>query len=208
MFRLALLALVLSASPALAHHPLDGLPMQTFGQGLLSGVGHPILGLDHLFFVAVAGIAAHVARAPLIGVLGYVLSMLAGCMIVASGAAFPLQEAVIALSLLVVGGLLALGRVPTPRVLIALLAGFGLFHGAAFSDGIAGQEGGASLPVLLGYLAGLAVTQAAIACIAGALTARATRMAAQLTGAMAGGVGLYLMLDMAEGVLVRALIGA
>ena len=32
--------------------------MVTFGDGLLSGIGHPILGFDHLFFVALVGVAA------------------------------------------------------------------------------------------------------------------------------------------------------
>ena len=60
---------ILAATPALAHHPLGGLPMETFSQGVMSGVGHPVLGFDHLFFVALMGLAAaftgHLARAPL-----------------------------------------------------------------------------------------------------------------------------------------------
>ena len=45
-----------AASPALAHHPLAGAKMETFMHGMLSGVGHPLLGFDHLFFVALVGI--------------------------------------------------------------------------------------------------------------------------------------------------------
>ena len=38
--------LSLAATPALAHHPLNGMPMETFAHGLLSGVGHPLLAQD------------------------------------------------------------------------------------------------------------------------------------------------------------------
>jgi len=34
-----------------AHLPLAGMPLQTFAHGILPGVGHPLLGFDHLFFV-------------------------------------------------------------------------------------------------------------------------------------------------------------
>ena len=51
-------ALLSLTTPALAHHPLGGLPMDTFAHGLLSGIGHPMLGFDHLFFIALIGIAA------------------------------------------------------------------------------------------------------------------------------------------------------
>jgi len=51
-------ALLVTTAPALAHHPLAGQPMETFSQGLLSGIGHPLLGFDHLFFVIAVGVAA------------------------------------------------------------------------------------------------------------------------------------------------------
>ena len=36
--------------PAQAHHPWDAVPKETFSiyQGFLSGLGHPLLGIDHL----------------------------------------------------------------------------------------------------------------------------------------------------------------
>ena len=72
-------ALALAATPALAHHPLGGAPMTTLADGLLSGVGHPILGFDHLFFVALAGVAGMLAGRRVAGPAAYVAAMLAGC---------------------------------------------------------------------------------------------------------------------------------
>ena len=70
MIRPALATLCLMvATPALAHHPLGGLPMETFRHGVLSGLGHPVLGFDHLFFVLAAGLAAGLAGIATRGVL-------------------------------------------------------------------------------------------------------------------------------------------
>jgi len=41
----------LYSAPAFAHHPLAGMPLQPFAYGILSAVGHPLVGFDHLFFV-------------------------------------------------------------------------------------------------------------------------------------------------------------
>ena len=56
------LAAALAAEPALAHHVMGGAMPATFGQGLLSGLGHPIIGLDHLAALVGAGLVA--ARIP------------------------------------------------------------------------------------------------------------------------------------------------
>lgn len=81
--RLIIPALLLSAGPALAHHPLAGLPMETGAQGLLSGLAHPVLGFDHLFFVLAVGVAAVLAG---LGVVQYALALGAGTLAVAARA--------------------------------------------------------------------------------------------------------------------------
>jgi urease accessory protein len=42
----ALVVVCLLAEPAFAHHPMGGLTPATFADGLLSGLGHPVIGLD------------------------------------------------------------------------------------------------------------------------------------------------------------------
>jgi len=198
------LFLMLAAAPASAHHPLAGRPMESFGDGLLSGIGHPILGFDHLLFVLVMGVAARQARIPSRGALSYVAAMLIGCVLSAEGAALPLRELLIAVSLLTVGGLLASARRVEPGSLMLIFAAFGLFHGAAFGDTIAGQEGGAALPVLTGYLIGLALLQTGLAYLAGLsamrllYSGRITATGLRLTGAVAAGAGLVFALEWVE----------
>ena len=209
---LALAALgALAAGPALAHHPLGGAPMETFAHGLMSGVGHPVLGFDHLLFVAVAGVAAWLAGARWSGPAAYVAAMLVGCALMAAGVGLPAKEAVIAASLLAVGGLVASGRTAGVPATLALLAAFGLFHGSAFGEAIAGQEGGAGAVVLGGYLLGLGSIQYLLAAAAGFAVARLlgavapSAPGARVAGALGAGAGLLLALEAAEGAAFAAL---
>src|SRR5436190_10716383 len=71
-------SLLAVASPALAHHVMGGTTPVTFGQGLLSGLAHPVIGPDHLAVVVAVGClaAAHRAGTGLVG--GFVLAMAVG----------------------------------------------------------------------------------------------------------------------------------
>ena len=209
--QLAAAILLMLSMPALAHHPLAGAPMETLVHGLLSGIGHPLLGFDHLFFVALAGIAAALSRFPLRAPLAYLAAMIAGCLLSSLWQALPFAEWMVALSLLALGGLLLRGRHFDVAALLGTFALFGLFHGSAFGDTLAAQEAGFGLAVLSGYLAGLALTQYAVAVAAGQVFRRWWKLAdpaaiqPRLAGAMVAGVGLYLVLDRVEGALLGAL---
>lgn len=201
----------LMAMPAMAHHPLAGEAMTTFGDGLLSGIGHPIIGFDHLFFIAAMGVAAAFTAQRYLAPLAFIVAMALGIALVVSGITLPLVEPVIALSLLVVGVLIMRGRALAMTVALGLFAVVGLFHGWAFGEALAGQEGGAPLPVAAGYLIGLAATQWAIAVGAGLLVTNALKatqaaaMPARLAGAAVAGMGLFLTLEVAEAAVFSAL---
>ena len=118
-------------SPAHAHHPFgmgDSTDLSAL-QGLLSGIGHPLLGPDHLLFLlAIAFIGLQRPRAwviPLLaaGLGGRVLSQF-----------IPLPDAVVSLSL-VVEGLMAL-TVASTRWLLPLVA----LHGFLLGSTIVGAE--------------------------------------------------------------------
>ena len=202
---------LLAATPALAHHPLGGMPMETFTQGLLSGVGHPILGFDHLFFIALVGIVAVFTCKRYVAPAAYIGAMLVGCLLMYAGVALPAKEVFIGLSLLVLGGLALSGRTPALVPVIGLFALFGLFHGSAFGDSIAAQEGGAGMAVLVGYLIGLGAVQYLIALGSGWITenvwkaSNAAAMQPRIAGAMVAGVGLFLTLENIEGPLLAAI---
>ena len=210
--RILIIALLtaLAVPAALAHHPLDGMPMQTLGHGLLSGIGHPLLGFDHLFFVVLVGIASSLCRRRFSAPFFYLAAMLAGCLLTSTVTALPATELLVALSLLTLGLVLASGRSLGLPGLYMMFAGFGLFHGAAFGGSLAAQEAGFGIEVLLGYLVGLGLTQYAIAIAAGwGMTilgaSSTTAPRARLAGAMVAGAGLLLTLEQLEGPLLQAL---
>jgi urease accessory protein len=202
----------LMASPALAHHPLGGMPMESFAHGLMSGIGHPVLGFDHLFFVIAMGIAALFTANRLLAPAAYIAAMLLGCALMYAGLAMPAAEIMIVASLLVLGGVILSGKALAAPVALALFAVFGLFHGSAFGEAVAGSEGAIGGAVLIGYLIGLGAIQYLIAIGAGALALKLgagspAAINARLAGAMVAGVGLFLALEIIEGPIVAAIAG-
>ncbi len=210
-YLLAAVVFTMSAVPAFAHHPLGGMPMETLSDGLLSGVGHPVLGFDHLFFVIAVGIAALYTGHTKLATAAYIGAMMLGCLLMGFGVGLPVKEFVIGISLLVVGGILLSGRTTSLALAVGLFAVFGLFHGSAFGDTIAAQEAGTGVPVLVGYLAGLGLLQYGLALLAGFVVhnllkaTEAEHIHARLAGAVVAGVGTFLMLENIEGLVFNML---
>ncbi|PIB22851.1 hydantoin utilization protein A [Amylibacter kogurei] len=207
----ATLGAVLAAGPALAHHPLNGAPMETFAHGVFSGIGHPVLGFDHLFFIALVGIAAIYTGRAMLAPAGFIGGMLIGTIMMSAGIALPAVETMIVGSLLVLGYIVASGRALALTPALALFAIAGLFHGSAFGGTIAEQEASIGGGVMIGYLLGLGVTQYLIALGAGWVAknlwnaTEATAMPARLAGAVVGGMGVLLAMEQIEGAAFAAL---
>lgn len=210
-YLLATTVFAMSAAPAFAHHPLGGVPMETLTDGLLSGVGHPLLGFDHLFFVIAVGVAALYTGRTKLATAAYIGAMMIGCLMMSFGVGLPVKEFVIGMSLLVVGSIILSGRVMGLAPAVGLFAVFGLFHGSAFGDTLAAQEAGASTAVLVGYLIGLSLVQYGLALLAGFAVhnllkaTQATHIHARLAGAVVAGVGLFLTLENTEGLVLNML---
>lgn len=185
--------------------------METFAHGLLSGVGHPLLGFDHLFFVALAGIAAVFTGRKLLAPLAYIAAMAGGCLVTAVWTSVPASELMVAISLLVLGSMLLSGRQFDLNTVLLTFAGFGIFHGAALGESLASQETGFGAQVLIGYLLGLGIIQYAIALAAGWVCANLWKVSwenaiqPRLAGAMVAGAGLYLTLEHLEDSLLRVM---
>ncbi|MFG6107320.1 HupE/UreJ family protein [Leptothoe sp. EHU-05/26/07-4] len=155
----AITALLLNGLPALAHHPLGGKTPGNFIEGFLSGIGHPVIGLDHLVFVIASGLLAAAIGRNLIIPVAFVLASLLGTGIHLVSIDLPLPELVISASVLVFGVLLALKKRPNSTIITGLAAISGLFHGFAYGESIFGAEMGP----LMAYLLGFALIQLAIA---------------------------------------------
>lgn len=190
-------ALLLLAEPALAHHVMGGATPVSFRDGLLSGVGHPIIGLDHLAAMIAGGcLAATQPRAVLI-VIAYVFAILIGAAAHIGEATVPNAEVFVALSVVALG--LAVFRKNPLRsdVAVALFAAVGLLNGYALGESVAG----AGQTPIVAYFIGLAAIQTAImlAVMYGMrmLTGRAAMqlLTMRVIGAFAVGAGVAVLLQ-------------
>lgn len=147
--------------PALAHHPMGGDTPSTLWQGLLSGLAHPVIELDHLMFLmgiaTATAIAGIVPKQALMLLLVYVAFSALGTVLRVSDLIIPLAETAIAVSLLAIGLWLWITKLPG-LVVIGLWASGGLFHGYAYGEAVVGSE---ATP-LIAYLWGLAFIQAVL----------------------------------------------
>lgn len=200
---IALTAGTLASAPAFAHHPLGGEVPQTFMHGLLSGFGHPIIGVDHLAFIVAVGIAAVFTGQRFLSPLAFIAATLLGCTLLLGGIALPLTEVVIAGSIVLLGGMVLSGRRIPAAAYVAVFAAAGLFHGWAYGASIVGAES----TVLAAYLIGFAVIQYAIsqaaAWVAHSLWQATDPQAIKprLTGAIVAGVGAAFLVENIEGML-------
>ncbi len=142
-------ALLVTAGPALAHHPMESLALEPSAvSGLLSGLAHPLLGPDHLLFLLALALVG-LKRS-----MGWTLGLLAvGLASSAVGLwlpGLPAAEALVSLSL-VLEGLVIARRLPT----LTLIPAFAL-HGYVLSASVIGWE---STPIAF-YLLGLLLSQA------------------------------------------------
>lgn len=160
-FTLSLLLAAAAVFPAAgwSHHFMENALPQSFAQGLLSGLAHPAIGLDHFSFVVAAGFFLALAERGLWGIAALILGSLAGAALHLAGIEVPWNEGLIAASVVLIGALVLARR----RLALAWLAGglalAGLLHGHAYAESIFGAE---SLP-LGAYLAGFSLTQLGVA---------------------------------------------
>jgi urease accessory protein len=152
---LGIIPLLLLGSPAFAHHPFGmGDSSQLTGwTGLVSGIGHPLLGPDHLLFLLAISFIG--LKRPIAWILPMLAIGLGGSLISQfiplPDAVAPWAEALVSLSL-VAEGFIALSVAPATW----LLPLFGL-HGFLLGSTIVGAEPTPLLTYFLGLLIGQGV---------------------------------------------------
>ena len=197
-------AFIFATVPTLAHHAMGGETPTTVLEGLVTGVAHPVIGLDHLAFTVAVGLLVALAGAPLYVPLLFVGGTLLGCVAFLAGISLEITEWLILLSVLGLGLAVAAGHRRVRPLELALFALAGLFHGMAYANGIIGAE---AAP-LFAYLIGFAAIQAAIA-VGVALLFRAIwqseRLAlpARLAGAAVAGVGFTFAFEAVESLILQ-----
>jgi urease accessory protein len=164
IFFFALFILISFVTPAHGHHPLGGQTPANFMEGLLSGFGHPIIGLDHFLGVIAIGLIAIANPLGIFFPISFILATLLGAVIHLFGWNLPFAEIVIALSVIIFGLILNLKHLKKIKVnnpflqnfgLILLIAIAGIFHGYAYGESIIGAE----MTPLFAYLTGFTLIQ-------------------------------------------------
>ncbi|TLX60714.1 protein hupE [Stutzerimonas nosocomialis] len=178
-------ALLLSPALAFAHPGHDH-------SGVMSGLAHPVFGLDHLLAMVAVGLwaAQQTGKARWALPLTFVATMLAGGLLGFAGFEMPLMETGIAGSVLALGLLVALAVRPPLAVAAGLTALFALSHGVAH---------GLELPDLSspwGYAAGFVIATAALHGLGYAVARNLPQAAAPLVriaGAASAIAGAWLL---------------
>jgi len=200
-FTVAATALAVLPRMAWAHHFMDGGLPETFAQGLLSGLGHPVIGLDHAAFIVAAGFFLASVEGGMWGVLALIVGSLIGASLHLTGFALPGSEVGVALSVILIGGLLMARR----RVRLSWLAGglalAGLLHGYAYAESIFGAEAAPLAAYLIGFsLVQLGIAAAALLLHRRLIAAREAwaRLASSGIGAAVGTIGaVFLVINIA-----------
>jgi urease accessory protein len=198
--RLGVLAIMMViAQPAWAHHPMGGELPQTFLQGLLSGFGHPVIGVDHLAAIVGVGILAALAGRSAAVVLAFSVAILAGVGLHLAKVDLPASELFVGLTTLLIGALVIARQSMGAGLALLLFAIAGLVHGYALGESIVGAE---SSP-LMAYLLGLLVMQTAIGVVVYAAVRSLARWPARTTGLTVAGV----LVALAGGIATAAAAG-
>ena len=142
----ATLSLVVLTTPAWAHTGHGE------ASGIVAGFLHPITGIDHLLAIVSVGVVAGLAagRARLAVPAAFIAFMALGGMLGMNGLALPFVEPAIALSVVVLGLLMASGARVGLEALIGIAAAAAIFHGAAHGGEL--PAGASAVSFSLGFL--------------------------------------------------------
>ena len=198
--RLGVLAiLTMVAKPAWAHHVMDGALPLTFLQGLLSGFGHPVIGIEHLAAIVGVGILAALAGRSAAVVLAFSVAVIAGVGLHLARIDLPASELFVGLTTLLIGGLVIARQSMGSGLAASLFAIAGLVHGYALGESIVGAEASP----LVAYLLGLLIIQTAIGVCVYAAVRSLARWPARTTGLTVAGV----LVALAGGIATAAAAG-
>jgi urease accessory protein len=185
---------LLIATPALAHHVMGGRLPSTFLEGLLSGLGHPVLGPEHLGFLMAVAVVVGACGLSLALPALFVAAMATGVTAHVAGFGLPAAEILVALSTLLAGCMIMVGRTLPTAAWGALFVVAGFFHGYAFGESIYGAETAPLAAYLIGLVAIQSVLAIGIALLVQRLGARVSAPIPRLAGAAVFGMGFAVLL--------------
>lgn len=175
--------------PALAvvHEETEG------SAGFLSGLQHPVTGIDHVLAMVAVGIWGAQLGRPAIWVLpvAFPIVMAVGGMLGLMGVDLPGTEIGIAASAIVLGTLVSLEARPPLWVAAAVVGFFAIFHGHAHGTELPAGSSGASYTI--GFVVATGLLHAAGITIGSIHRWRSGKLVLRLTGALVASAGAYFL---------------
>ncbi|MBD1857550.1 MULTISPECIES: HupE/UreJ family protein [Leptolyngbya] len=200
---LSIASVLLIASPAMAHHAMDGKMPRNFFEGFLSGLAHPLIGVDHFAFVVAIALLAVAKRQGIMIPIAFILSAMLGAGLHLIGLSLPGVELLIAASILIVGILLTRKDDLNSTTVFGLSAIAGVCHGYAYGEAIFGAQ----MTPMLAYLLGFTCIQLGVVLVVFKLGKRLleqSQVSASLrsTGFVICGIGITFLFSQIIDVLV------
>ncbi|PPR79669.1 MAG: hypothetical protein CFH01_00253 [Alphaproteobacteria bacterium MarineAlpha2_Bin1] len=138
-----------------AHHFIEGEVPRNLLQGLISGIAHPVIGLDHLFFLIFTSLIVYFIFKKNFFIFLFIFSTILGSFISIFNISFPLLELSIIVSILLVGfSFFIYKSIPSFVILISFII-FGILHGSAYGKTIID----ASVQIQISYILGFTLIQ-------------------------------------------------
>lgn len=151
LFAIALLAFV--PESVYAHHPNGYKLPESFGEGLLSGFGHPVIGIDHLVFIISMGLLSYSLRQRAMLPLAFVASTSLGTALHLNGVNIIGSEMLVATSVLLLGvAMISRIKLPSKALWLAAFSVSGVLHGYAYGESIVGAEATVISAYLIGFM--------------------------------------------------------
>jgi urease accessory protein len=183
------IGLLLVAFPASAHHGTRAEIPTDFFQGFMSGIAHPLIGIDHFAFILSVGLLAATQQKGVFIPISFVLAAMLGTGIHLAGFNTSGVELWVSGSVLLFGVLLSMKNRPNTTVIVLLSAIAGIFHGYAYGESIFGAD---STP-LFAYLLGFTVIQLLVIMVIFTLGKKILSGQSQSLGLVLSGVGLAFL---------------
>ena len=164
-------------------------------EGILSGLKHPVSGLDHVVAMVAVGLWGAQLGQPAVWVLPVVFPMVMafGGMLGLLGIPIPGVEIGIALSAIVLGGMV-LGEVKPPIAITAVIVGlFAIFHGHAHGAEL--PVGASGVAYSLGFVISTGLLHAAGITIGLVHRWSAGRVALRVAGAGVAAAGVFFLVQ-------------
>ena len=151
----AMLPWLLMGNQVLAHHVMDGDVPDTSLGGFISGLGHPIIDLEHLAFIIGVGLVAWLHKRIYSLPLLFLIGMIVGVFAQFNFRELYSIEVAIAISVMAIGTLVVWARTLNTRIILLVIGVAGVLHGYSYGASILGAD---PFPIA-GYLIGLLLVQ-------------------------------------------------